>query len=82
MLAHLSRIGLPCRPHAVEREGGPILVADAPFVTGPVLGGVHGRPFTSALVDLAASGYVEEEYFLTGTALSYSADQPLNSDGL
>jgi hypothetical protein len=46
------------------------------------LGGVHGRPFTSALVDLAASGYVEEEYFLTGTAVSYSADQLLNSDGL
>jgi hypothetical protein len=38
---------------------------------GPVTGGAHGWPFGSALVDLAALGYVEEEYFLSGEAERY-----------
>ncbi len=56
--------------------------AGPPVVSGPVAGGVHGRPFTSSLADLAALGYVEEEYFLAGTATSYAARTPLTSDGL
>lgn len=43
-----------------------------PQVTGPIEGGERGRPFTSSVVDLAASGYVEEEFFLDGTATSYA----------
>ncbi|MGD9796594.1 MAG: alpha/beta hydrolase domain-containing protein [Acidimicrobiia bacterium] len=38
---------------------------------GPVTGGRHGRPAASPLVDLAAVGYVEEEWFLAGEATTY-----------
>jgi hypothetical protein len=40
-------------------------------LSGPVTGGAHGFPQTSAPVDLAAAGYVEHEYFLAGTATAY-----------
>lgn len=50
--------------------------ATTPTVTGPVTGGTRGYPFFSfarqpSPVDLAAYGYVEEEFFLEGTASSY-----------
>lgn len=42
-----------------------------PAVSGPVAGGVRtGRPQASAIYDLAAHGYTENEYFLEGTATS------------
>jgi hypothetical protein len=37
-------------------------------VKGPVSGGAKGWPFASAAFDLAAIGYVEEEWFLEGEA--------------
>jgi hypothetical protein len=40
-------------------------------VTGPITGGTHGRPFGTSVADLAAAGYVEEEYFLDGEATGY-----------
>jgi Alpha/beta hydrolase domain len=40
-------------------------------ITGPVRGGSHGWPFGAATVDLAAQGYVEEEYFVEGVAPRY-----------
>jgi len=54
---------------------------DVPTVSGPVTGGAHGRPFGSSLADLSAPGYVEEEYFVAGDAVSYDAAGPLGSDG-
>jgi len=33
------------------------------------------------IFDLAAAGYVEEEFFLSGDATSYTSDQPLTEDG-
>ena len=56
--------------------------AAEPVVTGPVTGGAHGRPFGTSLADLTAAGYVEEEYFLQGTATAYGSAQPLTSDGV
>src|SRR5262247_974097 len=55
----------------------------AATLSGPITGGEHGRPFTSSVVDLAAHGYVEEEYFLAGTATTYApaAGTVLGSDG-
>lgn len=38
---------------------------------GPVTGGSRGWPFAAAAFDLAALGYVEEEYFLEGEAASF-----------
>ncbi len=48
-----------------------------PTVTGPIA----GTPFDASPIDLAAYGYVEEEYFLEGTATSYTNVGPLNPDG-
>ena len=54
---------------------------DVPTISGPVTGGAHGRPFGASLADLTAPAYVEEEYFIAGTATSYDAAKPLGSDG-
>jgi Alpha/beta hydrolase domain len=39
-----------------------------PTVEGPIIGGLHGRPWFSSLIDLAPYGYVEEEFFFSGDA--------------
>jgi hypothetical protein len=59
---------------------------DVPTVSGPVTGGTKDHPFFSfasqpSPIDLAAHGYVEEEYFLSGTASSYTPTGPLGTDG-
>ncbi|MCB1647050.1 MAG: hypothetical protein KDI36_16435 [Pseudomonadales bacterium] len=40
-------------------------------VTGPVTGGKFGWPFAASLQDVAQLGYIEEEYFLAGSAKRY-----------
>ena len=40
-------------------------------VTGPVTQGSRGGPFSAPTVDVAAHGYVVEEYFLDGKAHAY-----------
>ncbi|HXQ18168.1 MAG TPA: alpha/beta hydrolase domain-containing protein [Acidimicrobiales bacterium] len=50
-------------------------------VTGPITGGAHGWPFAAAVDDLAAIGYVEEEFFLAGRAPRYRPTAPLGADG-
>ena len=49
-----------------------------PMVTGPIAG-----PFflISTAIDLTEFGYVEEEYFLSGTASAFTSAAPLTSDG-
>ena len=42
-----------------------------PTITGPVTGGKFGWPFAASLLDIAALGYQQEEYFLEGSATSY-----------
>jgi hypothetical protein len=48
--------------------------AFAGTVTGPITGGAHGWPFAApdAAVDLSKFGYIEEEYFIEGSASSYA----------
>jgi hypothetical protein len=41
------------------------------MIEGPVTGGKHGWAFGRPLFDLKTRGYVEEEFFLTGTATTY-----------
>jgi hypothetical protein len=51
-----------------------------PAVAGPITG--PGSPsIDSTTLDLAAYGYVEEEFFVSGTAMRYGSDVPLSSDG-
>ncbi|MBR7619439.1 hypothetical protein JKL49_08575 [Phenylobacterium sp. 20VBR1] len=42
------------------------------MIQGPVTGGAHGWAFNRPLIDLAAKGFVEEEFFLTGDANLYT----------
>ena len=44
-------------------------------VTGPVTGGRRGRPFAATLMDFDQFGYVEEEFFIEGTANVYDTPQ-------
>jgi hypothetical protein len=50
-------------------------------LSGPVTSGRIAEPASLVAVDLAAHHYVEEEYFASGTATSYSARGALGSDG-
>jgi hypothetical protein len=57
--------------------------ADVPVPTleGPVTGG-NGQPFiASTTFDLAQIGYVQEEFFISGTASAYVNSGPLGADG-
>jgi hypothetical protein len=65
-----------------ESTANPSVAGDErPTLTGPVTGGI-GRPtLISTSFDLADVGYVGEEYFISGTATAYSADEPLDADG-
>jgi Alpha/beta hydrolase domain len=58
--------------------------AFAGTVTGPITGGGHGFPFGApgAAVDLSKFGYVEEEYFIEGSASSYSKVGIWTTDGV
>ena len=52
-----------------------------PLVTGPVRTGAGAAVVSAGAVDLGAVGYVEEEFFLSGTAESYNATAPLGAEG-
>jgi len=53
---------------------------DVAIFTGPITSG-GGIPQTATPIDLAARGYVEEEYFVSGTASSYEPVGEWGSDG-
>lgn len=50
-------------------------------ISGPVTTGHISEPASPVPVDLAANGYVEEEYFASGTATAYQPSKPLQADG-
>lgn len=59
---------LPCSAAFASRHesvGGPSYAAR---ISGPLSGGVHGRPFDTAIVDLRHWGYREREYAASGVA--------------
>lgn len=41
------------------------------MIQGPITGGKHGWAFGRPIFDLATRGYVEEEFFLAGDAMTY-----------
>ena len=61
--------------YRVECSAAPSPATEPPGVslTGRITGGDHGRPFAAAARDIGRFGYVEEEYFLDGTATPYLA---------
>lgn len=83
----LGALALVVGATAVSAGEGPHVsaaVAAAPTVEGPIPGAVPGDrtsavlgetyPFFSTYVDLAAAGYVEEEFYLSGVADGWAAD--------
>ncbi|GAA4860397.1 alpha/beta hydrolase domain-containing protein [Paenibacillus vulneris] len=50
-------------------------------ISGPVLGGEHGRPFGAYFGDIKNQGYIEEEYFMEGIAQRYVPIGELSTDG-
>jgi hypothetical protein len=51
-------------------------------VSGPITAGSHGFAATPAVVDLEAAGYVEEEFFLEGTARAFEQVGDWSIDGV
>jgi len=67
-------------PRPREQRGGPD--AAIPDIEGPVTGGSRGGPTISATsFDLAAVGYRQQEFFISGTATGYANVGPLEPDG-
>jgi len=53
----------------------------SPTIEGPITG--PGNPFLqSTSFDLGQVGYMQEEYFISGTATAYANTAPLGTDGL
>ena len=42
------------------------------MIQGPITGGRRGWAFNRPLIDLATKGFVEEEFFLAGEAVTYT----------
>ncbi len=61
-----------------------LLAAPATAVPNPVVNGpIPGLPnVPNPLIDISAFGYVEEEFFVSGSAMSYTSAVPLTVDGL
>lgn len=51
-------------------------------VSGPITNGSRGFPATPAVVDLAAAGYIEEEFFIEGNARAFEPDGEWGIDGV
>jgi hypothetical protein len=53
------------------------------MLKGPITGGIHGWAFGRPILDLAAHGYVEEEFFLSGQATTFRqvGSEPWGRDG-
>jgi hypothetical protein len=65
------------RDQTVTTPGRPPVDADGITITGPIA----GAPQNAARQDLAAVGYLEEEFFVSGTASAYAAVGELGEDG-
>ena len=62
--ATVSTVGAAAAPEGATPRAVPV-----PTVEGPVTGGMRtGGPYWASPFDLSRHGYVEEEYFLSGTA--------------
>jgi hypothetical protein len=53
-----------------------------PTVDGPITTGNGNIVLVPPGIDVTPFGYVEEEYFLSGDATSYTSDAPLGEDGV
>ncbi len=82
-------VGFLFRPSLKWRHAGilialaALLASPASAVPDPVVNGpIPGAPnVPNPLIDISAFGYVEEEFFVSGSATSYTSAVPLTQDG-
>jgi hypothetical protein len=67
-------------PQAAGAAAAAVSYHSAATLTGPITVGHVVEPLSAQPVDLAASGYVEQEFFAAGTATAFKADS-MPSDG-
>jgi hypothetical protein len=65
---------------AVTSTSADVTFHSAATLTGPITTGHIVEPLSAHPLDLAANGYVEHEYFASGTAMAFKADS-MPSDG-
>ncbi len=53
----------------------------SPTLEGPVTGGIGKPSLGTTTFDLAEVGYMQEEFFISGTASAYTSAAPLTTDG-
>ena len=59
-----------------DRQAGPVAAMSGPITTGRMV-----EPTSTGSVDLAAHGFVTQEFFASGTASAFEAAGPLGPDG-
>jgi hypothetical protein len=74
-------VALAAAPVVLLSAGTASASAASPTVTGPVAGGTPAEAVFSTNFDLGQVGYKESEFFLSGTATSYTSSSALTSDG-
>lgn len=80
--AHASTTGVRrVAPATTAPESASASVA-SPTVSGPVGGGTPAEFMFSTNFNLAQVGYQEQEFFISGTAKSYTSTTPLTTDGV
>jgi hypothetical protein len=78
---HDGAVSVSCLVQGVTAAVAGCLGVGSPSVEGPVTGG-HGAPILAATAfNPADVGYVQSEWFLSGTARAFRNDGPLNADG-
>lgn len=71
LLLMLLSIALFTPPALAKRDDVRVAVTALPTVSAPVAVTPTSRPFLGAAEAMAKAGYIEEEYFLSGTANTY-----------
>ena len=58
-----------------------VIISDMNIFSGPVTGGAISEPASIVSFDLAANGYVEEEFFAAGVACGHDVQGHAPDDG-
>ena len=81
LIALLAVIGVTGQEASAASAPAPdVSFHAAATLTGPITTGQVVEPLTAHTLDLAANGYVQQEFFATGTATAFMADS-MPSDG-
>ena len=77
----MLRISRASRPALLGPASAILLGAVTTLAAVTAATKIDGKPFNASVLDLAKQGYVEEEFFLTGTAKTYDIPRDQMSNG-